>query len=188
MITKEEAICQGKNRFFDGMPCRKGHISEKYVRKNYCCECKKISEVRNSESRKASVKTRYIKNREFIIAKNAEYVKHNRELVAVRQTDWRSKNKDKILKYQKDNAALYAFHAAKRRAKVRRATPPWANMDAIKSFYFEAARLTKITGIPHDVDHIVPITHEYISGLHCEFNLQILTEQENSKKHNHFTI
>lgn len=45
--------------------------------------------------------------------------------------------------------------------------------------YAEARRLTTETGIPHHVDHIVPIKH---GGLHCPTNLQVLTRAENLKK------
>lgn len=184
IVTKLDAKSQGKNRYFDNIPCKSGHISEKYVRDGYCCQCKTLNEQRNSASRLRKAKLRYSRSKNVIIAKNSEYVKNNKDIVAFRQATWRSKNKQKIVKYQKDNAGLYAFHAAKRRKKIKTATPSWADMNAIKEFYLEAARLTKETGIRHEVDHIIPITNDNVSGLHCEFNLQILTKTENLKKHN----
>lgn len=68
-----------------------------------------------------------------------------------------------------------------------RATPPWANRNAIESIYKRAAMLSRITGIPHEVDHIIPLRSKRVNGLHCESNLQILTREANRKKSNHFS-
>lgn len=62
--------------------------------------------------------------------------------------------------------------------------PQWANKEAIQLVYEEAARLTAATGIPHQVDHIVPILSKKVCGFHVENNLQILTKSENIKKGN----
>jgi len=84
--------------------------------------------------------------------------------------------------------ALVAHHARKREAKKLQRTPSWANMEAIRAFYDEAARLTTETGIVHHVDHKYPLQGKLVSGLHVETNLQILTGSENSRKRNHFEI
>ena len=188
IITKTEAIVNNKNRYFDGTPCRNGHISEKYVRDNYCCECKIISEERNKARRSLQAKARYAKASEKIKTKVKSYVRANREAVAERQALWRERNKEVIRQYRRDNSGIYAFHAAKRRKKVRDATPPWADMDKIKSFYLEAQRLTESTGIPHEVDHIIPISHPLVCGLHHHTNLQVITKEENNRKSNTFEL
>lgn len=77
-------------------------------------------------------------------------------------------------------------YTAKRRAAKLRATPSWANAAAIKTIYEEAKRLSILTGIPHHVDHIIPLQGSLVCGLHVENNLQILTASENSRKKNRF--
>lgn len=76
----------------------------------------------------------------------------------------------------------------KRHAKKLMATPPWASADAIRIIYEEAARLTKATGIRHEVDHIIPLQSPIVCGLHHEGNLQILTKSANRQKWNHLPV
>lgn len=70
--------------------------------------------------------------------------------------------------------------AANRRVNFKKAKDKKANAQKIKDFYIEAKRLSIETGIPHEVDHIVPISK---GGKHHEKNLQILTREENRRKH-----
>jgi hypothetical protein len=71
------------------------------------------------------------------------------------------------------------------RAAVRRyATPPWADKNQIDQLYIEARKLTLETGIQHEVDHIIPVKHPLVCGLHVETNLRILSGPVNNKKSN----
>ena len=93
-----------------------------------------------------------------------------------------------------------------RRAAMKRATPLWADPIAIKAIFLKAEITSKETGVPHDVDHIVPLVSPrvqslhlgntipkrsfvgplipIVQGLHCEANLAIITEKENRLKSN----
>lgn len=44
----------------------------------------------------------------------------------------------------------------------------------------------RTSGEGFHVDHIIPITNELVCGLHVDYNLQILTAQENLTKKNKF--
>ncbi|WP_158683458.1 hypothetical protein [Burkholderia sp. BE12] len=66
------------------------------------------------------------------------------------------------------------------------ATPPWANMREIRAVYDEAARLTFETGIEHNVDHIVPLNHPRVCGLHVAANLRAIPAVPNFAKGNDF--
>ncbi len=54
--------------------------------------------------------------------------------------------------------------------------------------YEEAQRLTKETGIPHEVDHDLPLNGKYVSGLHVFENLRVVTRNQNRTKSNRFSV
>jgi hypothetical protein len=101
---------------------------------------------------------------------------------------WRQANPELTRKYYKKweqaNSDTVNAIKAKRRAAKKNALTLWANANAIKNFYTEARRLTKLTGVKYHVDHIYPLQNEYMCGLHIETNLQILTRKENVIKGN----
>lgn len=98
----------------------------------------------------------------------------------------RRQRKAEDARRKEERRALVSFHASKRRAAKIQRTPPWADLDAMRAVYDEAARLSRESGILHNVDHIVPLQGKTVSGLHVANNLQILTASENSRKRNRY--
>lgn len=78
-------------------------------------------------------------------------------------------------------------NANARRATLIQAMPKWADRDKIRAVYEEAKRISRETGIPHQVDHIVPLNSPFVSGFHVDYNLQILPATDNLKKSNRLT-
>jgi 5-methylcytosine-specific restriction endonuclease McrA len=89
-------------------------------------------------------------------------------------------------KYQRDNLHIFRQNGAKRRATKIKASVAWANREKIAEIYSESQKIIETTGILHQVDHIVPLNHKLVCGLHNEFNLQILTKTENLSKKNRY--
>jgi len=57
-------------------------------------------------------------------------------------------------------------------------------MADVQVIYKEAKQISKETGVPHEVDHIVPLTHDAICGLNAPINLQVIPASENRRKAN----
>lgn len=89
-----------------------------------------------------------------------------------------------MIKWHAKNRVHWREYTSRRTALKLNATPAWADQDAMRAFYEEADRLMCATGITHHVDHIVPHQSKLVCGLHCEANLQVLTETENCQKSN----
>jgi 5-methylcytosine-specific restriction endonuclease McrA len=73
--------------------------------------------------------------------------------------------------------------------KLSQATPIWLTKEhwaVMNAMYKEAKRLSRETGIRHEVDHIHPINGKTLSGLHVPWNLQILTQSANVAKSNRY--
>jgi hypothetical protein len=189
IITKQEAKSKGLKRFFTGRPCKKGHISERLVSTHDCVECK------NFKGREAYATSGGEWHREYYQANRKEKlakqkVRDSRRVNEIRdyQARWRREKAEHVRAYREANRFLYAAHRAKRRALQLSATPSWSDAEAIRSLYEEATRLSEETGIPHEVDHIVPLQHPLVCGLHVLENLQILLFAENRQKKNTFAI
>lgn len=108
------------------------------------------------------------------------------------EKSWRERNPDRVAahnskagkKWATNNKARRLASVRARQLAKRLRTPAWADKDAILRFYEEAARLTRETGIPHEVDHIVPLQGDLVSGLHVPENLQVIPRSLNRSKQN----
>jgi hypothetical protein len=78
---------------------------------------------------------------------------------------------------------------AKRRAKKLQCTPKWLTEDhfnQIGMIYCMSDMMTKSTGVPHHVDHIIPLQGKTVNGLHVPWNLQVIPAVDNFKKSNKY--
>jgi hypothetical protein len=75
----------------------------------------------------------------------------------------------------------YRARHALRRARKLRATPPWADLAAIRAFYAACPP-------GHHVDHVIPLAHPELDGLHVLGNLQHLPGPENDGKGNRLEL
>ena len=104
------------------------------------------------------------------------------------QLSYQRKNRDKIRSinnaWASRNLGNVNNRSNKRRAARLNATPGWADLDQIKRIYEECAELTEKTGVPHHVDHIIPLQGDNVCGLHVENNLRIIPATDNIVKGN----
>ena len=120
-----------------------------------------------------------------------KYYQTNQEYQIKRSTAYREKNIERSRKnariWAKRNPARKNASNAKRRAFKKQATPKWLSkfdLDYIRFLYITAKELEKLDGIKRHVDHIIPLKHHNLCGLHVPWNLQILEASENMKKSN----
>lgn len=149
----------------------------------------------------------YRANRETQIAKACAWYQENKERVRVTTRArykrdpskikaatkrWNDKNQERARldglarnrKWVKAHPAQNNAIGARKRSHKIMATPPWADLRAIKAFYERARELELETGQKWHVDHIVPLRSKIVCGLHCEANLQVLPAGDNIRKGN----
>jgi hypothetical protein len=135
------------------------------------------------ERRKAWQKDYYSKNKDACYARVKASRLKKLDRYAEYQKRWMSENSERLLElareHRKAHPEIYREYKVRRRLIETRATPSWANMDAIRAWYAFAS----VTPGVH-VDHIVPLNSTLVCGLHCEFNLQLLPASENMSKGN----
>ena len=112
------------------------------------------------------------------------YYKANRAKVLAWKDRWRRANPEKacaaVKRWQQANPAKVNAYGAWYRAAKRKATPAWIDRKTLEAIYKEASA----KGLT--VDHIIPLVHPQVCGLHVPWNLQLLTKVENSRKQNSF--
>ena len=158
-----------------------------------CKPCGRVVKARfhaaNKEKRNAENKAWRLANAEQVTARRRAARKADLPKAAAQMAAYRAKNPDKIKAIQersyRKNPELYVRHARKRQSKIVQQFPRWADAQAMQKIYDEAQTL-RDAGIDVEVDHVIPLQGELVSGLHCEFNLQILTKIANRSKKNRF--
>jgi len=121
---------------------------------------------------------------------SAEYLERRRKEYAANPSQreatyrWQQNNREAVSSIQRRYRTRHAGRVNAKNARrlnyIAAATPLWASAEQIRSVY-ELAALNDL-----EVDHIVPLRGELVCGLHCEFNLQTLTKEDNLKKSNRF--
>lgn len=101
---------------------------------------------------------------------------------------WRRANPERLAaqkrRHHQANRGYYHSLKSLRERDVLQACPAWADRRAINAIYAECRSTTMQTGIPHHVDHIVPLRGKTVCGLHVPWNLQVLPAAENLRKSN----
>ncbi len=163
MIPNKRAIAleEGATHYFNGKPCKNGHVANRRTINGCCVACEAAKN--NREDRK-----RYM----------AEYAHKNREKIRAIASNWQANNKGKV------NANTALRHTA----KMKR-TPTWLSKEEkqrIKCLYQLSAMYSRESGYDWHVDHTIPLQGETVSGLHVYNNLRVVPAVENMRKNNRY--
>ena len=160
-----------------------------------CSKCGEVKPLEAFSKRKASKdglqpkcrechaelnKAWYAANKDQCAAYDQAYKTANREQQQAQRKAWGEANVPRVLA---NNRA--------RQAGLGQATPMWLSNeqhDTIAAIYAEAERLTRETGIPHHVDHIIPLKGSGVCGLHVPWNLRAIPAAENLSKSNRLIL
>ena len=127
----------------------------------YCNQCKECTSKRWNSY--------YTLNKDAVLERSREYYTANRE-----------SRLPQLREYQKNNKPAYAASCAKRKAAKLLATPFWSETEKIAVVYDKASTLGC------EVDHVVPLQHPLVCGLHVWHNLQVLPTGPNRSKGNRY--
>ena len=157
---------------------------DSHLKSGYASSCKKCISVRqktfkenNKDYFKQYNKQYWIKNKKQMSLQSKKYYEENKENLA-------EQNKQRSKKHFQENKHLYNAKRAKYRASKLKATPKWADLKAIKIEYSLASWCSAVTGVPYEVDHIIPLQGENVCGLHVHYNLQVIQRAPNRSKGN----
>ena len=182
IVSKKEKLC---NRCKKTLPIESFNkcISNADGLSSHCKTCK----AENFQERMKDPKEREEHNRRTEISR-----KKRPEVGNARIKRLRAKHPERYKAYkrkQRENPeSLIKERAAtnRRRARKLNASPPWADQKAIEMVYRDAKLLSEETGEAHHVDHIDPLQHELVCGLHIAENLCPIRAKNNCAKHNNF--
>lgn len=130
-------------------------------------KAKRRREANPDKARAASLKS-HNKHKEKRLVMAKEWKRNNASKVAQSARAWRDKNREKV-------RALNT----QRKKCIRQRTPSWADRAAILQFYIDRPE-------GYEVDHIIPLQGDNVSGLHVLNNLQYLAPIDNHVKNKFF--
>jgi 5-methylcytosine-specific restriction endonuclease McrA len=159
-LNRIAAMGRGDKTYESLTPCKNCKNTLKRVSSSGCVSC---SNIRNAPKLFDGTMDRY----------------RSPEKTKKRLIIWRKNNPEKVQAQRQRVKSYQTAYQSGRRTKLLQQTPSTANSQAILILYEEARALTRSTGIPHEVDHIIPICR---GGLHHQDNLQILTMNANRRK------
>jgi len=159
---------------------------------------------RDNKDRKRATDKAYRENNKQKVRKGwKDWADRNRASMNEARKAWRESNKERLalywknyhaekphirrmssLKYYYNNKDKVSAQNRLHQKQVKVATPAWYNSFSVRVKYKERDTMSKVTGIVHHVDHIIPLQGENVCGLHVHNNLRVIPARDNLRKSN----
>jgi 5-methylcytosine-specific restriction endonuclease McrA len=194
IITRADAKRRGLLRYFTGVPCKNGHLSERMTRGKVCLAChRERATVRRAETpeRVAAIKARsYARHADTVKSKVKAYQKENRDAVRKRKrahylANW-AEIRAKFSEWAKANRHILRVHERRYKALLKGAEGTHTAADVARLMEEQGAlcaspacRKSLVEG--YQVDHIVPLSR---GGTNWATNIQLLCSTCNQSKSN----
>lgn len=187
--SRRDAIAAGLAKYFTGRPCAAGHVAIRRTKSGVCVECGRAfqQQERVKLSNRQSAKRWAQENPVIVAARVNAWRESNPDRVRQHKSKWRLNNlsyvqedaRRRAREWRRKNPQKHAAEVMARLCYKKRAIPPWADLQEIEEFYLACPA-------GHHVDHIIPLKHPLVCGLHVIANLQYLPASDNCRKKNYF--
>lgn len=168
--ARAAARALGQSRYFTGLPCKKGHITERLVSNSNCVAClSQTTDAWRSENREhvnELDRARYAANPDVSRAKSK--ASSGTPAKSASWKKWAAENRPYLR--ERDRA-----HAA----GLSQRTPAWSDREACRQVYESCPE-------GYEIDHEIPLFGKLVSGLHVPNNLRPLPIAVNRAKGNTF--
>ena len=159
--THKEAVATGSLYYFTGKRCLGGHVARRFTKNRNCEECLRFRNLSRTTKRYWSS-----------YGSDPEYRKKKREYAKA---------------YYREHKDKSYINGKKRWERLQQANVATkAGQKEMKRLYLTAQMMSLESGEQYEIDHIIPLQHPEVSGLHVPANLQIVTAVENRGKGSHF--
>lgn len=196
--------------------CSRGHEIVVVGRTKFgqCISCKKINDSKTNANPEIKVKKKQWaeehldywpkyqeEHKDELLQAATEYYESNKEACLARMKIWNLENKDRVVehnkeyyeehkeeilahnkKYRQEHPEIINAYKIKSQTNRGLRVPEWADWDNIKVVYAVAHSQSM------EVDHIIPLQGDEVSGLHVSWNLKPTTPEENRLKYNYIDL
>ena len=182
--SAEEARKVGAKYYFTGKPCKFGHTVKRRVDNLRCMECVKLASRATKAKGSAALHCGHYACL-AAIRLNQHVYQQRPDIVLKRRAyrkKWEELNKDRLRAAIADWARRHPEYAAEKFARRR-----WPITAALALHYqIETRKVYAACPSGMVVDHIIPLRHKLVCGLHAPWNMQYMTREANRDKSNSF--
>jgi hypothetical protein len=147
---------------------------------------------KNKETAYARIKEWRENNPDKVAAQNKRYAEKHKDVINAKSKRWVANNPERSAELSRKSRLKHMGRVLANKAKYiaakKNRTPNWLmpiDIFEMQCIYTYRASLQR-TGLEYEVDHIIPMQGETVSGLHVPENLQVIPKEENRLKSNRY--